>query len=188
MLEQMSRPAARAADLHCVVSEWSDDSLDASSVGRVKGVLSGMALAHKDIFDLPGRAPGLGVDHGQRDASRTRAAALERLVQAGASQWATLSMAPFACGATAQNPYFPRVINPIDPDLAVGGSSSGSAVAVQNFFQNSAILVSMGLYSVAAANGVGSIPTILALGGLVCVMTLIVALRLPKVPAQLSQR
>ena len=65
---------------------------------------------------------------------------------------------------------------------------SGSAVAVQNFFQNSAILVSMGLYSVAAANGVSSIPTILALGGLVCVMTLIVALRLPKVPAQLSQR
>ena len=65
---------------------------------------------------------------------------------------------------------------------------SGSAVAVQNFFQNSAILISMGLYSVAAANGVSSIPTILALGGLVCVMTLIVALRLPKVPAQLSQR
>lgn len=65
---------------------------------------------------------------------------------------------------------------------------SGSAVAVQNFFQNSAILVSMGLYSVAAAKGVSSIPTILALGGLVCVMTLIVALRLPKVPAQLSQR
>jgi LPLT family lysophospholipid transporter-like MFS transporter len=61
---------------------------------------------------------------------------------------------------------------------------SGSAVAVQNFFQNSAILTSMGLYSLAAANGVGSIPTILALGTLVCVMTLMVALRLPKVPAQ----
>jgi len=64
---------------------------------------------------------------------------------------------------------------------------SGSAVAVQNFFQNSAILISMGLYSLAAANGVGSVPSILTLGGLVCVMTLIVALRLPKVPAQLQR-
>jgi len=64
---------------------------------------------------------------------------------------------------------------------------SGSAVAVQNFFQNSAILISMGLYSLAAANGVGSVPSILTLGGLVCVMTLIVALRLPKVPAQLKR-
>lgn len=60
---------------------------------------------------------------------------------------------------------------------------SGSAVAVQNFFQNSAILISMGLYSLAAARGVSSIPTILGLGILVCLMTLIVAWRLPKVPA-----
>jgi LPLT family lysophospholipid transporter-like MFS transporter len=71
----------------------------------------------------------------------------------------------------------------------IGHSSigSGSAVAVQNFFQNSAILTSMGLYSLAAANGVGSITTILVLGTLVCVMTLIVALRLPQGTPQLRE-
>lgn len=61
---------------------------------------------------------------------------------------------------------------------------SGSAVAVQNFFQNSAILVGMGLYSAAAAGGAGSVPTILVLGGLVWVMTIVVALRLPKIPVR----
>ena len=61
---------------------------------------------------------------------------------------------------------------------------SGSAVAVQNFFQNSAILLSMGIYSAAAAAGAGSVPTILALGGLVWMMTLLVTLRLPKLPAR----
>lgn len=65
-----------------------------------------------------------------------------------------------------------------------GGIGSGSAVAVQNFFQNGAILLSMGLYSVAAAQGAGPVPTILVLGGLVWVMTILVALRLPKLPVR----
>lgn len=78
-------------------------------------------------------------------------------------------------------------LNAAIQELGHASIGSGSAVAVQNFFQNSAILTSMGLYSIAAANGVGSIPTIWVLGSLVCVMTLMVALRLPKVPAQFEQ-
>lgn len=57
---------------------------------------------------------------------------------------------------------------------------SGSAVAVQNFFQNSAILLSMAAYSLAVANGISTVPIIELLGVLVVVMTIIVALRLPK--------
>jgi aspartyl-tRNA(Asn)/glutamyl-tRNA(Gln) amidotransferase subunit A len=56
--------------------------------------------------------------------------AISALQQAGASQWATLVMAPHACGATSQNMHFARCINPTDAGAAVGGSSSGSAVAV----------------------------------------------------------
>jgi aspartyl-tRNA(Asn)/glutamyl-tRNA(Gln) amidotransferase subunit A len=89
-----------------------------------------VTLAHKDIFDLPGRAPGLGLNPGIPDRQRQRAAALDLLAKAGAQQSATLSMAPLACGATGQNPHFERVLNPIDPLLALGGSSSGSAAAV----------------------------------------------------------
>ena len=43
---------------------------------------------------------------------------------------ATAVMVPYACGASSQNENFPRCINPLDPDYVVGGSSSGSAVAV----------------------------------------------------------
>lgn len=57
---------------------------------------------------------------------------------------------------------------------------SGSAVAVQNFFQNSAILLSMATYSLAVANGISTVPIIELLGALVMVMTIIVSLRLPK--------
>ena len=121
---QRQRLQDHAANLHCVVSDWSDP------VETRGGPLSGVTLAHKDIFDLPGRAPGVGVDAGRPDPARRRAAALERLVQAGATQSAALAMAPHACGATGQNPHFPRVLNPLDAAMAIGGSSSGSAAAV----------------------------------------------------------
>jgi len=131
MREPTWQPSAQAADaaadLHCVVCEWPDAGAKTPSA---EGLLRGMALAHKDIFDLPGRAPGLGLHRGRPDPSRQRAAALERLVQAGASHWAALAMAPLACGATGQNPHFARVTHPHDAECAVGGSSSGSAVAV----------------------------------------------------------
>ena len=52
---------------------------------------------------------------------------------------------------------------------------SGSAVAVQNFFQNGAILLSMGLYTLAASWGVGPTLTIWVLGLVVWIMTLLVS-------------
>jgi Asp-tRNA(Asn)/Glu-tRNA(Gln) amidotransferase A subunit family amidase len=39
-------------------------------------------------------------------------------------------MAPFACGATGANDAFERCVNPLRASAVVGGSSSGSAVAV----------------------------------------------------------
>jgi Asp-tRNA(Asn)/Glu-tRNA(Gln) amidotransferase A subunit family amidase len=98
--------------------------------GAAAGPLAGIALAHKDIFDGQDRLPGCGVGHGQTQPGVQAAAAVAALAQAGASQWATLVMAPHACGATAQNPHFERCVNPLDKDAAVGGSSSGAAVAV----------------------------------------------------------
>jgi aspartyl-tRNA(Asn)/glutamyl-tRNA(Gln) amidotransferase subunit A len=39
-------------------------------------------------------------------------------------------MTEYACGATGENHRFERCVNPLQPQAAVGGSSSGSAVAV----------------------------------------------------------
>ena len=120
---QLQRAQALRAQTACVV-----DTLPITS--GTEGPLAGIALSHKDIFNLHDRLPGCGVGPGRPETGVKPAAALAALADAGASQWATLVMAPYACGATGQNPHFDRCMNPLDNDAAVGGSSSGSAVAV----------------------------------------------------------
>lgn len=91
--------------------------------------LAGVGLAHKDIFHMSGRSPDCGTGRSFR-ASRKNAATIKRLQDQGATLLAALTMAEHACGATGENPNLPLPLNPIDPDAMVGGSSSGSAVAV----------------------------------------------------------
>ena len=93
------------------------------------GLLAGVPLAHKDAFDTGRHAPRLG---GPRATGTPRpaAAVLRRLAGHGALNLGALAMAEHACGATAENPHAPALMNPLDSAAAVGGSSSGSAVAV----------------------------------------------------------
>ena len=118
---------------HCVVHVMDEPSIsdvsDAAQANKPQ-LLAGIGLAHKDIFNTTGRAPGLGRDRGQTVPSLAAAHAVQRLQDAGASQLATLTMAEYACGATGDNPHFQRCINPLNSAAVVGGSSSGSAVAV----------------------------------------------------------
>lgn len=92
--------------------------------------LSGVALAHKDIFDLKDRLPGLGRDRGSECDGVRPANVIQTLERAGAINLGALTMAEDACAATGQTLDLPTALNPLDPTLAVGGSSSGSAVAV----------------------------------------------------------
>lgn len=92
--------------------------------------LNGVALAHKDIFDLNGRTPGLGRDRGHANPNTKTAHAITTLQQAGALNLGALPMAEDACAATGQTANLPTPLNPLGKQLAVGGSSSGSAVAV----------------------------------------------------------
>lgn len=92
--------------------------------------LAGVGLAHKDIFDTDGHRPGLGHDLGGPAPERCHAHALQRLRGAGASHLARLAMAEHACGATGANPRWRPCVNPRHVGAVVGGSSSGSAVAV----------------------------------------------------------
>gem|GEM_PF-14104 len=56
---------------------------------------------------------------------------------------------------------------------------SGSAVALQNFFQNLAMLIAVGAYTLAAAQQIDPVMAMLALGILVFVATFLVSLHLP---------
>lgn len=95
-----------------------------------QGPLAGIALAHKDNLDTWGRRPGCGRDRGQPEPGLEPAWAVAALQRAGAGHLGTLVMPELACGATSDNPRFERCINPLHPQAVVGGSSSGSAVAV----------------------------------------------------------
>lgn len=57
---------------------------------------------------------------------------------------------------------------------------SGGAVAIQNFFENLAMLLTSGTYALVAGLGVDPVVTMLWLGALVVVATLVVSLRLPQ--------
>jgi len=57
---------------------------------------------------------------------------------------------------------------------------SGGAVAIQNFFENLAMLVASGLYAVVAGEGVDPVETMMWLGFLVIVATALVSWRLPR--------
>jgi Asp-tRNA(Asn)/Glu-tRNA(Gln) amidotransferase A subunit family amidase len=123
LLAQVERGHALNQSYACVVDEL-------PMAPFASGPLAGVALAHKDIFHLQDRWPGCGVRHGSWQSGLQPADAIQSLTKAGASQWAALVMAPHACGATAQNAHFARCVNPLDEAAVVGGSSSGSAVAV----------------------------------------------------------
>ncbi len=124
---QRQRMLEFGKDTGCIV-----DYLPATDVmaDPLAGVLAGIGLAHKDIFDLAGRRPGLGRDRGAKSAGLAPASAVDRLLRQGATQFATLAMAEYACGATGANPNLAPCVNPLRTQAVVGGSSSGSAVAV----------------------------------------------------------
>jgi Asp-tRNA(Asn)/Glu-tRNA(Gln) amidotransferase A subunit family amidase len=124
---QRRRLRQHAGRLNFVVRDLAGSQDDASAP---QGCLAGVGLAHKDIFDLAGWRPGLGRDLGAASPGLATAPAVDRLTRQGATPLATLAMSEHACGATGANPHFPRCVNPLRADAVVGGSSSGSAVAV----------------------------------------------------------
>ena len=106
------------------------DYFDVPKPTGALGSLDGVGLAHKDIFSLQGREPGLGRDHGHPDQAAVDASAVARLKHLGALNLGALTMAEDACAATGETANLAIPLNPLGADIAVGGSSSGSGVAV----------------------------------------------------------
>jgi aspartyl-tRNA(Asn)/glutamyl-tRNA(Gln) amidotransferase subunit A len=125
LAHQARRLAALAAQYRCIVQAH-----ELPQAPSAAGPLAGVGLAHKDIFETANRRPAAGSAGPLPGRPSIDAPALEQLARAGAVNLAALAMAEFACGATGENPNGPEPVNPLDPAAAVGGSSSGSAVAV----------------------------------------------------------
>jgi LPLT family lysophospholipid transporter-like MFS transporter len=77
-------------------------------------------------------------------------------------------------------------INAALQELGQQSIGSGGAVAMQNFFQNVAMLLAVGTYTLAASQQIGPIAALLALGGLLLLATFLVVMQLPDRPSASS--
>jgi LPLT family lysophospholipid transporter-like MFS transporter len=75
-------------------------------------------------------------------------------------------------------------VNAALQDIGYKSIGSGGAVALQNFFENLAMLIAVAMYTVAAKVGVGPIESIVTVGVLVLIATFIVSWHLPPDPAR----
>ncbi|SCB27603.1 amidase [Rhizobium hainanense] len=96
------------------------------------GPLSGLRLAVKDLFDVTGypTAAGNAMLLAASGIKTSTAPLVQTLLDAGARFVGKTNTDELAYSLIGGNLHFGMPINPSDPDLIPGGSSSGSAVAV----------------------------------------------------------
>ena len=101
--------------------------------GRSLGILDGIPIAWKDLFDLEGRVTTSGSKVLAREAAATTdAAVVANLKTAGMVAVGCTNMSEFAFSGLGINPHYGTPENPNSTDVPriPGGSSSGAGVAV----------------------------------------------------------
>lgn len=121
---------------NCVIALEAEEALagakaaDAAIASGKAGPLTGVPLAHKDMFNRTGKIPSWGAKIRAETPAREDATPIARLKTAGALQIAALHLTEFAYGPTGHNYVLGHARNPWDPTRITGGSSSGTAAAV----------------------------------------------------------
>ena len=103
---------------------------DAQRASGQAGPLTGLPIAHKDIFVTKDFRSTAGSHMLENYRSPFDATVVERLAQAGMVTLGKLNCDEFAMGSSNENSYFGPVKNPWDTQAVAGGSSGGSAAAV----------------------------------------------------------
>ncbi|HEU5468104.1 MAG TPA: Asp-tRNA(Asn)/Glu-tRNA(Gln) amidotransferase subunit GatA [Steroidobacteraceae bacterium] len=94
------------------------------------GPLTGVPIAHKDIFCTKGILTSCGSRMLSNFVAPYDAAVVERLDAAGTVLLGKTNMDEFAMGSSNETSFYGPVRNPWDPAKVPGGSSGGSAAAV----------------------------------------------------------
>lgn len=133
----------------------------ARRAGKPMGPLHGIPIAIKDVIDVRGWPTTSGSRLLEGVAATRDAVCVANLRAAGAIILGKANLHELTAGSH-DNPWYGKVVNPIDPERGTGGTSSGSAAAVAAGFCVAAIGTDTGgsNRSVAAATGlVGFKPT-----------------------------
>jgi aspartyl-tRNA(Asn)/glutamyl-tRNA(Gln) amidotransferase subunit A len=99
------------------------------AAGRA-GTLTGVPIAHKDIFCTEGVKTSCGSRMLDNFISPYDATVVAKLKAAGAVTLGKANMDEFAMGSSSETSFYGPVRNPWNPELVPGGSSGGSAAAV----------------------------------------------------------
>lgn len=122
--------------LNCFITVTEEQALaqaaaaDAAIAAGQATPLTGIPLAHKDLFCTMGIKTSCGSKMLDNWIAPYESTVTEKLQQAGAVMLGKLNMDEFAMGGSNENSYYGPVRNPWNTDRIPGGSSGGSAAAV----------------------------------------------------------
>jgi len=103
---------------------------EAMARGRPLGVLHGLPIAHKDLFDTAGIRTTRGSPFYRDNIPTTDAPVVQRIAAAGAITCGKTNTPEFGAGSQTFNTVFGATHNPYDVSKTCGGSSGGAAVAL----------------------------------------------------------
>ncbi|MDH3607946.1 MAG: Asp-tRNA(Asn)/Glu-tRNA(Gln) amidotransferase subunit GatA, partial [Gammaproteobacteria bacterium] len=123
-------------DLNAFITELGERAiLQATNADKLikekkHGPLTGIPIAHKDIFCMYGVKTSCGSKMLDNFYAPYDATVVEKLDQAGCVTIGRTNMDEFAMGSSNESSYYGPVKNPWNTDCVPGGSSGGSAAAV----------------------------------------------------------
>lgn len=132
-LERIASPSNQYNAYITVTEDSAIEAARLSDQDRAKGLvgpLSGIPIAHKDIFCTAGIKTSAGSLMLDNFIAPYSATVVEKLSEAGAVMLGKTNMDEFAMGSSNENSYYGHVMNPWDTSRVPGGSSGGSATAV----------------------------------------------------------
>jgi aspartyl-tRNA(Asn)/glutamyl-tRNA(Gln) amidotransferase subunit A len=132
----LKRIAEHDSELNSFINVTPDSALAAAdaadklrSAGKF-GPLTGVPMAHKDIFCTRDITTTCGSRMLENFVSPYDATVVTKLAEAGMVSVGKTNMDEFAMGSSNETSYFGAVKNPWDQERSPGGSSGGSAAAV----------------------------------------------------------
>lgn len=98
--------------------------------GQSTGLLHGLPVAHKDLFDTAGVRTTYGSPLFAENVPSRDALVVQRMSAAGAISLGKTNVPEFGAGSHTVNPVFGATRNPFDLTRSAGGSSGGAAAAL----------------------------------------------------------